>query len=132
MGSDVVGIVLVSHSADLAGGLAEILGQVAGRDVRVEVAGGGPDGGLGTSGDRVEAALQRADTGSGVVVLADLGSSILVVRHLLENLGANGRVKLVDAPMVEGAIAAAVMASGGAAVAEVAAAAESARDAHKF
>ena len=127
-----VGIVLVSHSAALAGGLAEMVGQVAGDDVRVETAGGSSDGGLGTSGERVEAALANADTGAGVVVLVDLGSSVLVVRHVLENLGANGMVRLVDAPMVEGAIAAAVVASGGAGIAEVAAAAESARNASKF
>lgn len=127
-----VGIVLVSHSAALAGGLAEIIGQVAGSEVRIETAGGSLDGGLGTSGDRVEAALTNADSGDGVVVLVDLGSSVLVVRHLLSTLGTNGRIRLVDAPMVEGAIAAGVVASGGATVAEVAAAAESARDARKF
>jgi PTS hybrid protein len=128
----VVGIVLVSHSAALADGLAEIIGQVAGSEVRIETAGGSSDGGLGTSGDRVEAALANADSGDGVVVLVDLGSSILVVRHLLDLLGANGRARLVDAPMVEGAIAAGVVAAGGASVAEVAEAAESARDARKF
>jgi phosphoenolpyruvate---glycerone phosphotransferase subunit DhaM len=128
----VVGIVLVSHSAALADGLAEIAGQVAGDEVRIETAGGSSDSRLGTSGDRVEQALARADTGDGVVVLADLGSSILVVRHVLDYLGVNGRIRLVDAPMVEGAIAAAVVASSGASVADVALAAESARDARKF
>ncbi len=127
-----VGIVLVSHSAALADGLAEIVGQVAGDEVRIETAGGSSDSRLGTSGDRVEQALASADTGDGVVVLADLGSSILVVRHVLDYLGVNGRIRLVDAPMVEGAIAAAVMASSGASVADVALAAESARDARKF
>ena len=127
-----VGIVLVSHSAALADGLAEIVGQVAGDEVRIETAGGSSYSRLGTSGDRVEQALASADTGDGVVVLADLGSSILVVRHVLDYLGVNGRIRLVDAPMVEGAIAAAVMASSGASVADVALAAESARDARKF
>ncbi len=127
-----VGIVLVSHSAALADGLADMVGQVAGDEVRVEPAGGSSDGRLGTSSERVEAALVSADTGAGVVVLVDLGSSVLVVRHILEGLGTNGLVRLVDAPIVEGAIAAAVVASGGAAIAEVAAAAESARNASKF
>lgn len=127
-----VGIVLVSHSAALADGLAEIVGQVAGDDVRVATAGGSSDGRLGTSGDLVEAALRAADTGAGVVVLVDLGSSVLVVRHILENLGANGMVRLIDAPMVEGAIAAAVVASSGAPIGDVTAAAESARNASKF
>lgn len=127
-----VGIVLVSHSAELADGLADVAGQVAGDEVRVVAAGGTSDGRLGTTGDRVEAALESAESGDGVVVLVDLGSSILVVRHVLENLESNGHIRLVDAPMVEGAIAAAVVASGGGTVAEVAAAAESARDARKF
>ncbi|MDQ6741610.1 MAG: phosphoenolpyruvate--protein phosphotransferase, partial [Candidatus Dormibacteraeota bacterium] len=99
-----VGIVLVSHSAELARGLAELAGQVAGREVRIEAAGGGPDGGLGTTGDLVEMAIARADRGDGVVVLADLGSAILTVRSVLEHDGA--RARLADAPFVEGAVAA--------------------------
>ena len=71
------------------------------------------DGTLGTTGDVVWNAIKEADCGQGVVVLADLGSSILTVRHLLEDGRANGHVRLVDAPFVEGAIAAAVMSSAG-------------------
>jgi phosphoenolpyruvate---glycerone phosphotransferase subunit DhaM len=127
-----VGIVLVSHSFELAHGLAALASQVAGDDVRVEPAGGGPDGTLGTTGDVVWAAIKRADSGQGVVVLADLGSSVLTVRHLLEEGRANGHVRLVDAPFVEGAIAAAVMSSAGQELAEVARAAEDARGASKF
>ena len=127
-----VGIVLVSHSFELAHGLAAMAVQVAGDDVRVEPAGGGPDGSLGTSGDAVWNAIVRADSGQGVVVLADLGSSILTVRHLLEEGRANGHVRLVDAPFVEGAIAAAVMSSAGQELEEVARAAEEARGASKF
>ena len=127
-----VGIVLVSHSFELAHGLAAMAVQVAGDDVRVEPAGGGPDGSLGTSGDAVWNAIVRADSGQGVVVLADLGSSILTVRHLLEEGRANGHVRLVDAPFVEGAIAAAVMSSAGQELEDVARAAEEARGASKF
>src|SRR6202171_5516394 len=107
-----VGIVLVSHSFELAHGLADLTSQVAGAEVRIEPAGGGPDGSLGTTGDTVRDAIRRADCGQGVVVLADLGSSILTVRHLLEG-HANGHVRLVDAPFVEGAVAAAVMSAAG-------------------
>jgi PTS hybrid protein len=127
-----VGIVLVSHSFELAHGLAAMAVQVAGDDVRVEPAGGGPDGSLGTTGDAVWNAIVRADSGQGVVVLADLGSSILTVRHLLEEGRANGHVRLVDAPFVEGAIAAAVMSSAGQELEDVARAAEEARGASKF
>ncbi len=127
-----VGIVLVSHSFELAHGLAALASQVAGNEVRVEPAGGHPDGTLGTTGDIVWKAIKQADCGQGVVVLADLGSSILTVRHLLEDGRANGHVRLVDAPFVEGAIAAAVMSSAGQALDEVARAAEEARGASKF
>ena len=129
--TDLVGIVLVSHSPDLARGLAALTSQLAGSEVRVEAAGGGPDGTLGTSGAIVAGAIERADCGQGVVVLADLGSAVLTVRHLLEGK-ANGHIRLVDAPFVEGAIAAAVMSSAGQALEDVARAAEDARGASKF
>jgi phosphoenolpyruvate---glycerone phosphotransferase subunit DhaM len=127
----VVGIVLVSHSSDIASGLAQLAGQMAGDDVRIEAVGGSPGGGLGTNGDEVRAALQRADAGDGVVVLGDLGSAILTVRHVLDRNG-NGHVRLVDAPFVEGAVAAAVTASVGSSVDDVARAAEDARGATKL
>ncbi len=127
-----VGIVLVSHSLELARGLAHLASQVAGEEVRIEPAGGAPDGGLGTTGDVVWDAIVRADGGQGVVVLADLGSSILTVRHLLEEGRANGHIRLVDAPFVEGAIAAAVMSSAGQDLDDVARAAEEARGARKL
>ena len=127
-----VGIVLVSHSYELAHGLAALALQVAGAEVRVEPAGGAPDGTLGTTGDAVRNAISRADCGQGVVVLADLGSSVLTVRHLLEEGRGNGHIRLVDAPFVEGAIAAAVMSSAGQDLDVVARAAEEARGASKF
>ena len=127
-----VGIVLVSHSFELARGLAALTSQLAGDEVRVEPAGGGPNGTLGTTDDTVRAAIARADRGQGVVVLADLGSSILTVRHLLEEGHGNGHVRLVDAPFVEGAIAAAVTSSAGQDLEDVVRAAEEARGARKF
>jgi len=127
-----VGIVLVSHSLELARGLASLASQVAGPEVHIEHAGGAPDGSLGTSGDAVWGAIQRAERGQGVVVLADLGSSILTVRHLLEEGRTNGSVRLVDAPFVEGAVAAAVTASAGQELDDVARAAEEARGASKL
>ena len=126
-----VGIVLVSHSPQLAAGLQLLAGQMAGPDVRIEPAGGGPDGGLGTSEPLVRQAMAQADQGEGVVLICDLGSSILTVREILGGNG-NGRFRLVDAPFVEGAVAAAVVASSGASLDEVARAAEDARDARKL
>jgi PTS hybrid protein len=126
-----VGIVVVSHSADLARGVAELARQMAGPDVPIEVAGGGPDGSLGTDDGLVRDAIRRANQGDGVIILGDLGSAILTIRHVLERQS-NGHVRLVDAPIVEGTVAAAVVASMGTALAKVADAAEEARGANKF
>ena len=126
-----MGIVVVSHSAELARGVAELAGQVAGPEVRIEVAGGGPDGTLGTDDGLVRDAIRRANQGDGVVVLGDIGSAILTIRHVLERQ-VNGHARLADAPLVEGAVAAAVVASTGCELAQVAQAAEEARGARKL
>jgi dihydroxyacetone kinase phosphotransfer subunit len=126
-----VGIVVVSHSSELAKGLAELAAQMAGPDVRVEPAGGSPNGTLGTDPELVNDAIKRAEAGDGVVVLGDLGSAILTVRHVLERK-ANGNVRLADAPLVEGAVTAAVTASVGAPLEDVLKAAEGARGAPKL
>ena len=129
-----VGLVLVSHSASIAEGVAELVGQVAGADVPIVAIGGGPDGTLGTDGTRVLDALRDAASGAGAVVLMDLGSSVLAVRAALEELAPEERSKLevADAPLVEGALAAGVMASTGGLAADVAKAAEEARGARKL
>jgi PTS hybrid protein len=127
----VVGIVVVSHSSELAAGLADLAAQMAGPDVKIEHAGGTADGTLGTDEGRVRDAIRRADGGDGVVVLGDLGSAILTIRHVLESR-ANNHVTLIDAPIVEGTVAAAVMASAGSTLEDVVHAAEEARGAHKL
>jgi PTS hybrid protein len=104
---------------------------MAGPDVRIEAAGGLPDGSLGTDEDRVRAAIRAADQGAGVVILGDLGSAILTVRHVLER-HANGHVRLADAPIVEGAVAAAVTASANMPLDDVVRSAEEARGAGKL
>jgi len=127
----VVGIVVVSHSSDIAAGTVALAGQMAGPEVPLEGVGGTADGGLGTDSDRIEAALDAADQGDGVVVLGDLGSAILTVRTVLEDREGGG-VRLVDAPIVEGAVAAAVTASAGLPIDDVVRAAEEARVVPKF
>lgn len=123
-----VALVLVSHSRLIAEGLAELAGQMA-PDVTLLPAGGMPDGGLGTSYDAIEAALEQATAdGRSAVVLTDLGSAVMTAQSVLEMLDepVADRVRLADAPLVEGAVAAAVAAQGGAGVEGVLAAAEGA------
>ncbi|SHG02701.1 dihydroxyacetone kinase phosphoryl donor subunit DhaM [Streptoalloteichus hindustanus] len=108
-----VGLVLVSHSAKIAEGLAELAAQMA-PDVPVLPAGGGPDGDLGTDYDAVATAVDRADRGDGVVLLYDLGSAQMTAELVVEGLSAPRRAHVVEAPLVEGAVAAAVAAQGGA------------------
>ena len=129
-----MGLVLVSHSAAIADGLAEFVRQVAGPEVAIVSAGGGPDGTLGTDGGRVLDALRSVAGGAGAVVLMDLGSSVLSVRAALEELepAESEGIAVVDAPFVEGAIAAGVAASTGVSRDDVAAAALEARGTAKL
>ena len=107
--------------------------EVAGGDVRIVAAGGGPDGTLGTDGGRVADAVREADAGAGVVILADIGSAVLSVRAVLNDGMADGvSAVLADAPLVEGAIAAAVTASVGGDRDAVCAAAEDAWNVRKL
>jgi len=128
-----VGIVLVSHSSALAVGTAELAGQISGGSVHIVPAGGTDDGGIGTSAAKIRSAIAAANTGAGVVVLPDLGSSVLTVRVLLSEPGKLPEpVVLADAPFVEGAVAATVAAAAGADIKAVLAAAEEARHARKL
>jgi PTS hybrid protein len=127
-----VGIVLVSHSAALAEGTAEVAGQISGGSVIIAPAGGTDDGGIGTSIARVRRAVQAAGSGAGVVILPDLGSSVLTVRALLAEEDFPGPVALADAPFVEGTVAATVTAAAGGDVKAVLQAAEEARHARKL
>src|ERR671937_2426657 len=109
-----VGIVIVSHSATLAAGVRELASEMAGPDVRLELAGGieAPEPALGTDAVRVMEAIGRADSGDGVLVLMDLGSAVLSAETALDFLTPEQResVLLCEAPLVEGAVAAAVAA----------------------
>lgn len=129
-----VSLVLVSHSAGLAAGVAELVAQMAGPDVTIYPVGGAIDGTLGTDGERVLEVLQAAAQGAGAVVLMDLGSSVLAVKAAQEELSNEqlALLAIVDGPLVEGAVAAGVLASIGASLAEVAQAAEEARDVRKL
>jgi dihydroxyacetone kinase phosphotransfer subunit len=123
-----VGLVIVSHSQRLAEGVAELAGQMTHGEVTIIAAGGTDTGELGTSLEKVQQALETADTGDGALVLMDLGSASLIAAMALEQLPAErrARVLLSDAPLVEGAVVAAVEASIGSDLAQVAATAKEA------
>ncbi|NED96157.1 PTS fructose transporter subunit IIA [Phytoactinopolyspora alkaliphila] len=123
-----VGIVLISHSAALARAAAEMAAALAGPEVTIRPAGGTDDGSMGTSIDLIGTAVREADSGGGVLVLMDMGSSVLTAKTLLEDLDDDDApaVRLADAPFLEGAVAAAVLASTGADLQTVAESAEQA------
>jgi PTS hybrid protein len=125
-----VGLVLISHSGALVEGLRDMVAQVAGDDVPLAIAGGTEDGRLGTSAPRIGAAIRSTlDAGAdAVLVLLDLGSAALSLELALEELAVDerGRIRVSEAPLVEGAILAGVQASVGAGIDEVAAAADGA------
>ncbi len=127
-----MGIVLVSHSPLLGAGVAELTEQLGGGGVAVAVAAGTEAGEIGTSYELIEAAVRQVDSGAGVVVLPDLGSAVLTARAVLADLAREDEVVLVDAPFVEGAVAAVVTASTGAGLAEVARSAREAWQSRKF
>ena len=108
-----VGLVLVSHSPQIAGGTAELVRQMAG-EVEVVAVGGDAGGGFGTDPERIKAAIENLDA-DGALVFMDLGSAVLSAETVLEMLSSEDRekVRLVDAPFVEGAFAAGVEASTG-------------------
>ncbi len=126
-----IGLVLVAHSADVVRGVVAMVMQAA-PDVPVDGAGGLSGGRLGTNGLEVAGALRRvleANGRDGILVLLDLGSASMAVDLALDELDRADRalVRLTEAPIVEGAVLAAVAAAGGAGVDAVAAAAERAR-----
>jgi multiphosphoryl transfer protein len=125
-----VGIVIVSHSARIADGVVELARQMAGPGGAIVAAGGldAPDDPTGTDPTRILAALEVAGDGDGVVVLMDLGSAVQSAeqaRAMLDPATAE-RVVLCEAPLVEGAVAAAVAASIGGSLRDVVAEARNA------
>ncbi|MER7177286.1 dihydroxyacetone kinase phosphoryl donor subunit DhaM [Streptomyces mesophilus] len=131
-----VGVVLVSHSREVAEATVQLAKAMVGSgDVApVYAAGGTDDGRIGTSAERIHAAALEADEGQGVAVLCDMGSAVLTVQALLS--GSDDRVlpagtRIVDAPFVEGAVGVVVTASVGGDLDMVLAAGEDARNYRK-
>ena len=112
-----VGTVLVSHSQALAETMVDYAHMMAPQAV-VVAAGGLEDGTFGTSYEKIEAAIEQAQQGDGVVVLMDMGSAVMTVKMVLEDME-DGAVAMADCPFVEGAVEGTVLAQSGAALAEI-------------
>jgi multiphosphoryl transfer protein len=118
-----VGIVVVSHSDVLAQAVVTLAREMGGAELALEPAGGTEEPGvLGTDAERIRGAIERAMSGDGVVVLMDLGSALMSTEFAIGLIGEAGdKVLMSEAPLVEGAVAAAVAAAGGGTLEEVAA-----------
>ncbi|WP_374683918.1 PTS-dependent dihydroxyacetone kinase phosphotransferase subunit DhaM [Streptomyces sp. TBY4] len=130
-----VGVVLVSHSRAVAQSVAELAGALLGsvEPAPLAVAGGTPDGGIGTSAELITAAARSVDEGVGVAVLCDMGSAVLTVKSLLgeEPSQLPEGARIVDAPFLEGAVAITLTSAIGGDIETVLAAAEDARSYRK-
>lgn len=127
-----VGIVIVSHSFKVADGIYDLAMEMASENDHIIAAGGMESGAIGTDAFRIMSAIEAADTGDGVAILADLGSGIMSAEMAIEMLDGNIEARIADAPVLEGAISAAVASTSGASLDEVIAAAEEARTVSKL
>lgn len=125
-----VGIVIVSHSQKLAEGIKDLAALMA-PTVPIVAAGGMEDGGFGTDYAKIYEGIDSIYTDDGVIVLMDLGSAVMTTEMVLEEM-ADRKIEMVDCPVVEGAISAAVASEGEASIEDVIKAAQTAKNMAKF
>lgn len=125
-----VGIVIVSHSKKLAEAVVELSALMA-PETPMRAAGGMEDGGFGTSYDKIENAINEIYSDDGVIIMMDLGSAVMTTEAVLEDME-DMKIEMVDCPIVEGAIAASVIAAGNATMEEVIQVAKASREQEKF
>lgn len=125
-----VGIVIVSHSQKLAEGVVDLASLMA-PETPMRAAGGMDDGGFGTSFEKISNAIEEIYSDDGVILLMDLGSAVMTAEMVLEMME-DRNIRMVDCPVVEGAIAAAVVAAGDAPLSDVIQVAEASKTTAKF
>lgn len=125
-----VGIVIVSHSQKLAEGVVELAKMMAAQ-APLAAAGGLDDGELGTSYEKIFAAVEKVYSADGVMILMDMGSAVMTTEMVLEDLD-RPNVKMIDCPLVEGAVLAAVESAGGRSLEEISLRMEKVRATKKF
>ena len=121
-----VGIVIVSHSPDVAKGAADMVRQMVGTNVPLAWCGGNADGGLGTNVDAIVKALECAWSDAGVVIMVDMGGAETNSEMAIELMPAKRQPKIVvcNGPIVEGSVMAATESSSGSTLERVRRAAE--------
>ncbi len=105
-----ISMLIVSHSKKIAEGTKEMARQMVSGKVKIEAIGGMEDGRMGTDASQIALAIQKLFSDDGVLVFYDLGSSMMSSEMAIESLPEIMREKvlLVHAPLVEGAVIAAV------------------------
>ena len=129
-----IGVLVVSHSAQAAAGIVEIASQMSG-GACVKGVGGNDSGGIGSSVPMVfEALSEMLSLCDSVVMIPDLGSSVLSSRAVLEMLDEADfkRVRVADAPVLEGSVVAAIEAGAGSSMEDVLNSAKEARNMEKL
>lgn len=106
-----VGIVIVSHSENLAKSVVELTAMMA-PDATIVPAGGMDDGQFGTSFIKIQDAIESVYSDDGVLILMDMGSAVMTTEMVLETME-DRKIAMVDCPLVEGAVVATIDAVGG-------------------
>lgn len=129
-----IGIVIVSHSAKIAEGVVELCYEMVDKDMKILPAGGTADGRIGTDPMLIKSAIENAYSGDPVVILADIGSSIMNAEMAKELLDEEIQEKayILDTPIVEGGIAVSVQAYISSNIEKILDVAEEARNTRKF
>lgn len=129
-----IGVLLVSHSENLATGLRDLVNEMNDGSVPVVAAGGTDDGRIGTSAMKISDGVESMADCDNILIYCDLGSSIMSAEAAMDFMDEDlaAKCKLVDCPIVEGALAGVVTACGTGDVALTVQASEDARLTNKL
>ena len=106
-----VGFVIVSHSAKLAEGVADLARMMA-KTVPIAPAGGLEDGSFGTSFEKISCAVDQVYSEDGVIILMDMGSAVMTAEMVIESMEGR-KLVMADCPIAEGAVTGTVSAAAG-------------------
>ncbi|HGD5870067.1 TPA: dihydroxyacetone kinase phosphoryl donor subunit DhaM [Streptococcus agalactiae] len=105
-----IGIIVVSHSKNIAQGVVDLISEVA-KDVSITYVGGIEDGEIGTSFDQVQQIVEQNDKKT-LLAFFDLGSAKMNLELVADFSEKN--IIINSVPVVEGAYTAAALLQAGA------------------